>query len=98
MTDRVIKDKRGRVIEQFDILKVFHFASRRKKYYMYKMAVLWEGKLYASHLNRAVISHDFPLWTLKESDMVDYEIVQSKNFNKMDSRRWSTPPRPEANT
>lgn len=34
---RVVKDKNGKVIHEFDVLKVFHFiGARRKKHYMYK--------------------------------------------------------------
>lgn len=77
-------DKYGIPIEEGDILKVYHFTgARRKKHYMYKMAVLWDGKMYGSHLNSVLgIKLDYPLWTA-ESDSEDYEIVQSKNWEKL---------------
>lgn len=79
-----MKDKFGIEIEECDILKVYHFTgARRKKYYMYKMAVLWDGKLYASHLMKKQISPDYPLWT-SNVNSEHYEIIQSKNFEKLD--------------
>lgn len=79
-----MKDKKGIEIEECDILKVFHFiGARKKKHYMYKMAVKWNGKLYASHLNETIIKPDFPLWTGSEKSE-DYEIVQSNHWEKLD--------------
>lgn len=38
-------DKTGRKIEEFDVLKVYHFTgARRKKHYMYKQVILEESK------------------------------------------------------
>ena len=76
-------DKNGVLIEPFDVLKVYHFTgARKKKYYMYKMAVIWKDKLYASHLNGPLIEPDYPLWTGFNND--NYEIIQSKNWEKLD--------------
>lgn len=48
MEEKIYRDKRGRKIEQGSVLKVFHFTgARRKRYFMYKVAVLKEGKLVA---------------------------------------------------
>lgn len=78
----VIRDKNGVEIEEFDILKVFHFiGARRKRHYMYKMAVVREGRLYGSHLYSNENKPDYPLWTLFDSEQ--YEIIQSKNWEKL---------------
>ena len=34
-----IYDKTGREIKLFDVIKIFHFRTKRKKYYMYKHVV-----------------------------------------------------------
>jgi hypothetical protein len=81
------KDKYGRNIEHCDVLKVFHFiGSRRKKYYMYKLAVKHsDGRMYGCHLLSGRIGRDYFLGgDLFNSD--DYEIVQSKNYKKLDTR------------
>lgn len=79
---RRIVDKRGIEIEPGDILKVFHFVgARRKRYYMYKMAIEVGGELYASHLDSPVIRANYPLWTGVNSE--HYEIVQSNNWEKL---------------
>jgi hypothetical protein len=79
-----IVDKNGIPIEECDILKVFHFiGARKKKYYMYKMAILRDGKLYGAHLNSLTLKPNYPLWT-KDYDPKDYEIVQSKNWEKLE--------------
>ena len=78
-----MEDKNGVQIEECDVLKVFHFTgARKKKHYMYKMAVLWNGKLYASHLNKKEITPDYPLWAGSENSE-HYEIVQSPNWQKL---------------
>ena len=78
-----IKDKNGVPIEEFDVLKIFHFiGARRKKHYMYKVAILWNGRLYGSHLDSNPLRPNFPLWT-PEFSSEDTEIVQSKNWKKL---------------
>ncbi len=78
-------DKNGRPIEEFDVLKVFHFIGpRRKKFYMYKVALHWNGKLYASHIGSNPLTPDYPLWNHPESRLNCTEIVQSKNWEKLD--------------
>lgn len=79
-----MKDKYGIEIEPGDVLKVFHFVgARRKKHYMYKLAVSWNGKLYGAHLiSNTPTTPAYPLWTGTENSQ-DYEIVQSRNFNKL---------------
>jgi hypothetical protein len=78
-----ILDKNGIPIEEFDVLKVFHFiGARKKKYYMYKLAVMCNGKLYGAHLNSNQLKPDYPLWT-ESVNPSDYEIVQSKKWWKL---------------
>jgi len=78
-----IKDKNGVTIEEFDVLKVFHFiGARRKKHYMYKMAILWEGKLYGAHLNSNPLKPAYPLWT-KYGGLENTEVVESQNWEKL---------------
>jgi hypothetical protein len=76
-------DKHGIPFEEFDVLKVFHFVgARRKKYYMYKIVVLWDGKPYGSHAESNPLTPGYPLWTKERYE--DTEIVQSKNWEKLD--------------
>lgn len=50
-----MRDKNGQIIQQFDLIKVFHFmGARRKKYYMYKWVVgsiKYPDKLFGKHLD-----------------------------------------------
>ena len=79
-----IRDKNGVLIEEFDVLKVFHFiGAHRKKHYMYKVAVMWNGKLYGSHLNSNPLTPGYPLWNYPESRLEDTEVVQSMNWEKL---------------
>lgn len=77
-----ILDKNGVELEEFDIIKVYHFTgARRKKHYMYKMVVVWEGRLYGSHLNKNPLEANYPLWC--GYCVEDNEIVQSNNWKKL---------------
>jgi hypothetical protein len=81
-----LKDKNGIVIEEFDVLKVFHFiGARRKKYYVYKLVILWDGHLYGAHLDRNPLTPGYHLASLTDQDetLMDTEIVQSKNMEKL---------------
>ena len=81
------KDKNGREIEHGDVLKVFHFIGpRRKRFYMYKVAIEIDGKMWGSHLTGARIQPNFPLWT-NYYDADHYEIVASRNWRKLDKPR-----------
>lgn len=76
------KDKNGIIIEEFDVLKVFHFiGARRKKHYMYKVVIKWEDKLCASHIESNPLKFGYGLWFKENWD--DTEIVQSKNWEKL---------------
>lgn len=45
-------DAKGYPVFAGDVLKVFHFrGARRKKYYMYKVAKEWQGKLWAFNVS-----------------------------------------------
>jgi len=47
-----LTDERGILIEEWDVLKVFHFvaAKRREKVYMYKQVRKFDGFLFGHHL------------------------------------------------
>ena len=77
---RQIKDKKGTVIREFDLLKVFHFtaALRRKKHYMYKWVHIKQGELYGLHLADDS-GESLPLWVIApEGVFEDAEIVQTR--------------------
>lgn len=46
-------DEKGKEIQEFDLLKVFHYraALRRKKCYMFKWVTVKEGYLFALHMD-----------------------------------------------
>lgn len=46
-------DEKGKEIQEFDLLKVFHYraALRRKKCYMFKWVTLKDGHFFALHLS-----------------------------------------------
>jgi len=74
-------DKNGITIEEFDILKIFHFIGpRRKKFYMYKTVIKYKNMLYISHISSNPL---VPGCTLDALDPNDTEIVQSKNWSKL---------------
>jgi hypothetical protein len=78
-----IFDKNGVAIEPNDVLKVYHFTgARRKKHYMYKLAVLWKGELYGAHLTEGTLKPGYPLWT-SGPQLHDHEIVESPNWRKL---------------
>jgi hypothetical protein len=77
-------DKYGREIEEFDVIKVFHFiGARRKKHYMYKIAIKYNGDLYGSHLNSNPL---IPNYSLKGAEIDNMEIVQSNNWKKLEKK------------
>jgi hypothetical protein len=80
-----LTDKNGILLDEFDILKVFHFTgARKKKYYMYKMVVRWQGELYGAHLDKTELTPSFPLWTSHGKETLsNSEIVESKNWKKL---------------
>ena len=67
-------DQSGKEIQEFDLLKVFHFtaALRRKKHYMYKFVTVRDGYLFALHLNGT----DGGYW-LRKGVIDGTEIIQS---------------------
>ena len=55
MEEKQYHDKRGRRISVGAVLKVYHFTgARRKRYFMYKVAVLKEGKMLAMDVTELV--------------------------------------------
>jgi len=78
-----MKDKNGIEIEEFDVLKVYHFTgARRKKYFMYKVVIRWEGdgNLYASHIESNPLKPGYPI---NDKNEPDTEIIQSQNWRKL---------------
>ena len=75
-----IKDKNGIEIEEFDLLKVFHFiGARRKKYYIYTWVKKVNDKLVCFHLDGENPDY-FILFALKNEN---FEIIQSNNWKKL---------------
>lgn len=77
---QIITDKKGYPLEEFDIIKVFHFIGmRRKKHYMYKQIGLYNNKLVAFHLGKlSPTESKFYFLTHSKNDIVkleDTEIV-----------------------
>jgi len=76
-----LKDKHGQVIQEFDLLKVFHFTgSRRKKYFMYKWVIKnleSPGMLFGLHLEESGDSFWIGVENGKDKIFKDYEIIQS---------------------
>lgn len=84
MSYNTLTDKYGRPIEEFDILKVYHFTgTRKKKHYMYKMVIKHKGHLYGCHLDSYELK---PGFSLIGCNYADIEIVQSKNYEKLEKR------------
>lgn len=74
-----MKDKNGKVIKEFDLLKVYHFTgARKKKYYMYKWVKRDKstGHLMGHSLNYE--DHCFNLYSAVNNDLIweDAEIIQ----------------------
>ena len=85
MKKNEIEDKYGRVIEPYDILKVFHFiGARGKKHYIYKRVME-----YAKDTDYLIIEHlSSEGWYSPNKDMSpNIEIVQSKHWRKLDHKR-----------
>lgn len=82
-----MKDKYGIKIEEFDLLKIFHFTgSRRKKYYMYKWIKKDKetGDLMGYSLDPK--GHYFNLYSICNENLMiqDAEIIQSANWKKLE--------------
>lgn len=111
-TDRVYfnecRDINGRRVEEFDVLKVFHFiGARRKKHYMYKqvrVVEVTEGKrkglhLYGNHLcgpyDPAKPYDNAYYLSSQNGRLPDCEIVQSLHWEKLHEKKpESNPPTP----
>lgn len=67
-------DQHGKEIQEFDLLKVFHYraALRRKREFMYKFVTIKDGHLFALHLNGT----DEGYW-LHQGTEEKAEIIQS---------------------
>jgi len=80
-------DKKGIEIEEFDLLKVFHFiGARRKKHYMYKWVRVVDGHLVGMHLMSDKPGNYFALRSIASDDdkLLNCEIIHSKNWRKLD--------------
>lgn len=82
-----VRDRYGREVEEFDLLKVFHFiGTRRKKCFMYKWVVLRDGQLFCLHLDS---KNDYSGFRLSGEYSKDIEIVQSNNWEKLEKKNES---------
>lgn len=80
-----MKDKHNREIQEFDLLKVFHFiGARNKKHYMYKWIKIDKqtGDLMGHSLDPT--GHHFNLYSVVNKNLVweSAEIVQSHDDRK----------------
>lgn len=76
-------DKKGRLVEVGDVLKVYHFTGgRRKKYYMYKLVMSVDGLGKCLSIGdiakKGLEAHSFSLICLGD----DIEIVETLNMEK----------------
>ena len=78
-----IYDKNGVLIEEFDVLRVFHsFGKRGKKLYTYRLVLKKRGRLYGSFLNTNPL---LPQQLLDGNCHLPQhvEIIQSINWEKI---------------
>lgn len=84
--EKPLFDKNGKEIQNFDLLKIFHFTGvneqgrGRKHYYMYKWVKIIDGKFLGYHLNNDEENSYFLLSGIADKDtrvIKDAEIVQS---------------------
>jgi glutaminase len=88
-------DKKGYPIEVGDVLKVFHFvaAVRREKRYMYKQVknIMTNDKgnsfFIISHLNISGSTYNM---LIDNGTLLDYEIVQGKDYDRRERRKNET--------
>ena len=87
MSAKTYRDKFGRIIEEFDLLKVFHFVgARRKRYYMYKhVRRNTRGDLACFHMT-GEDPNNIDAWFNLSALPEDTEIIQSKNYEKLDHK------------
>lgn len=86
-----IYDKKGRAIEPFDVLKVYHFTgSRRKRHYMYKhvLGIKKFNNPDLEYLQISSLSHCGHIYheVIDGRVLFDYEIVQGRNLEKRPTR------------
>ncbi len=97
-------DDRGVPVEEFDVLKVFHFiGARRKKHYMYKQVRVVEVKegprkglhLYGNHLcgpyDPSNPLHNAYYLSSDNGVLRGVEIVQSPNWETLNRHRPAKP-------
>lgn len=90
-----VYDKKGREIMVGDLLKVDHFiGSRNKKYYIYKLVVIKNKKLFAIHLDGHTINNirGADGYCLSQDLCIGSEIVQG--YQKTGNRYYGFEDRP----
>lgn len=92
----VLRDKTGREIKEFDVIKMFHFVgARNKRHYMYKWVIAKDDRLYGHHLGR---KGDKDAFMLSQDLLQDTEIVQGlggHGHDDFDDRPRVKDPTPE---
>lgn len=77
-----LRDIHGVTIEQFDVLKVFHFTgARRKQHFMYKWVLERDGRLYGFHLNKEP-SAGLGDYLLSPTTLIGTEVIQGKMLDE----------------
>lgn len=80
-------DKNGVLIQEGDLLKVFHFiGSRRKRNFMYKIAVVIDGYMYEKDYYS---EHKCGLWSISDNYGVlsGTEIINKRDWENEDKMR-----------
>jgi hypothetical protein len=81
------RDKKGRMIQKYDVLKVYHFTgSRNKKYYMYKH-VIEDKAINGNYFTVSSLSRDNHTYSLGMYLGIcnDIEIVQGEGLDEREA-------------
>ncbi len=83
---RQFYDQRGILVEEFDVLEVFHFIGpRRRRNYMYKWVRQVKGHLVGMHLCSSKPGNYFDLRSIADDTgrLKGCEIIQSPHWEKL---------------
>ena len=80
-TEQEIYDRHGIPVREADVIRTFHFTGpRRRKYYLYHVAVLRNGRLYGVPAHELAVKPDGGTFLLSTDSLVNSEIVQCGKF------------------